>query len=243
MLSLDEKTKLLEKLRNKYREGIAQGGAKYFKLDALEKRITFQRENQSDFERFFLDEMKFYQAMQSRATEELEKQKRQQEFHERIHEIMAANDALQEQYADAYFHPIASIEARRMVGAISADFEYIESNLKQLFSGLKVWLDLKIFLADLERFCYKQGNALTAYMSEYIVSIQKNGERYREAADRIFMQTAGVLLVKIVRLLQEQKPALTPVDQDRMQQVSDRVNLIVSNFRLQDLARYAVEKK
>ena len=175
-----DKHAILEKLREKYRKAHQQYGGPFFNVQKLEDRIGFQRSARSDFQRFVVDEMNFFKAMEARAQEEEAKRKRQEEADARMREIMAANDALIAHYPDVFFHPVATLECRRIVGAISNLFPDIEREMRYVFQGRREWGEIKFYLADLERFVYKPPMRMTAFLAHYVAELQKWGEAGRD---------------------------------------------------------------
>ncbi len=236
----ENKAELLQKLRDKYRRANRQYGARFFDLNKLEERIGFQRATRSDFQRFILDEMKFYKAMEEKAIEEQARRKRQEEADARMREIMAANDALIAHYPDTFFHPMATLECRRIVGAITNLFPEIEHELRYVFQGRKEWQEIKFLLADLERFLYKPPMRMTAFLAAYVAELQKWGEAGRDDADRKFLQTAAMCLTGISNEIGNALEILSDDDKRRASAVKARVEAIVSDFRLTDWAQHGL---
>lgn len=235
-----DKVELLQKLREKYRRAHAEYGARFFDLAKLEERIQFQRATQSDFERFILDEMQFYKTMEGKALEEKARRKRQEEAEARMREIMEANDALIAHYPDAFFHPMASLECRRMVGAISGLFPEVETELRYAFQGRKEWGEIKFYLADLERFLFKPPMRMTAFLAAYVSELQKWGEAGREDADRKFLQTAALCLAGLSQEIAVAMENLSEADTQRTSAVKAKLEAIVSDFRLTDWAQHGL---
>lgn len=235
-----DKVELLQKLRDKYRRAHAEHGERFFDLAKLEERINFQRATQADFERFILDEMQFYKTMETKALEEKARRRRQEEAEARMREIMEANDALIAHYPDTFFHPMASLECRRMVGAISGLFPDIETELRYVFQGRKEWGDIKFDLADLERFLYKPPMRLTAFLAAYVAELQKWGEAGREDADRKFLQTAALCMVGLSQKLASAMENLGADDIRRASAIKAKLDAIVSDFRLTDWAEHGL---
>jgi hypothetical protein len=238
-----DKVVMLQKLREKYRRAHQEHGARFFDLEKLEERITFQRATRSDFQRFILDEMNFYKAMETKALEERARRKRQEEADARMREIMEANDARIAHYPDTFFHPMATLECRRIVGAISNLFPEIENELRYVFQGRKEWGEIKFYLADLERFLYKPPMRMTAFLAAYVAELQKWGEAGRDDADRKFLQTAAMCLTGISNETGKSLPSLSDDDARRASAIKARVEAIVSDFRLTDWAQHGLALK
>lgn len=241
--SAENKTEILQKLREKYRRAQHEYDARFFDLNKLEERIAFQRATGSDFQRFILDEMQFFKAMEAKAREERERRKRQEEADARLRAIMEANDARIAHYPDAFFHPMATLECRRIVGAISNLFPEIENELRYVFQGRKEWGEIKFYLADLERFLYKPPMRMTAFLATYVAELQKWGEAGRDDADRKFLQTAAMCLTGISNEIGKSLPALSEDDTRRASAIKARVEAIVSDFRLTDWAQHGLALK
>lgn len=237
------KTEVLHKLREKYRRANSEHGARFFDLNKLEERITFQRATQSDFQRFILDEMQFYKAMEEKALAEQARRKRQEEADARMREIMEANDALIAHYPDTFFHPMATLECRRIVGAVSNLFPEIDNELRYVFQGRKEWSEIKFYLSDLERFLYKPPMRMTAFLAAYVAEIQKWGEAGRDDADRKFLQTAAMCLTGISNEIGAALEILSEDDKRRASAMKARVEGIVSDFRLTDWAQHGLALK
>jgi molybdopterin converting factor small subunit len=238
-----DKVAMLDKLREKYRKAQQQYGARLFDMQQLENRISFQRANQSDFQRFIIDEMNFFKQMQEKGDEEIAKRKRQEEADARMREIMAANDALIAHYPDVFFHPLATLECRRLVGAVSNLFPEIDADLRYVFQGRKEWGEISFYLADLERFIYKPPMRMTAFLAAYVAQIQKWGETGRDDADRKFLQTAAMCLTGITNELKTNLDALIDTDKARASAIIARLDAIVADFRLTDWAQHGLALK
>lgn len=238
-----DKVAMLDKLREKYRKAQQQYGARLFDMQQLENRISFQRANQSDFQRFIIDEMNFFKQMQEKGDEEVAKRKRQEEADARMREIMAANDALIAHYPDVFFHPLATLECRRLVGAVSNLFPEIDADLRYVFQGRKEWGEISFYLADLERFIYKPPMRMTAFLAAYVAQIQKWGETGRDDADRKFLQTAAMCLTGITNELKTNLDALIDTDKARASAIIARLDAIVADFRLTDWAQHGLTLK
>ncbi|MCX7632042.1 MAG: hypothetical protein N2Z22_01775 [Turneriella sp.] len=240
--SPQDKIEILGKLRDKYRRAAAEYGARFFDLAKLEQRIMLQQQTQSDFQRFILDEMEFFKTMQAKAAEERERQRRKQELDARLREIMEANDALIAHYPDVIFHPLASYECRKIVGAISNLFPAIREDLRFVFQGRRQWQAMQFHLADLERF-YCQPGQLTAFLSAYINELTQRGEAGRDDADRKFLQTAAICLAALSNQIAEGLPELSEHDARRASQAKAKLDAIISDFRMADWAQYALSRQ
>lgn len=239
----ETRVEILNKLREKYRSAQAKYGRKFFDGGKLEERINFQRAQKSDFQRFILDEMNFFKQMQSKAEEEEAKRKRQEEADARMREIMEANDALIAHYPDAFFHPLATLECRRIVGAISNLFPAIDDDLRYVFQGRKEWAEIKFLLSDLERFIHKPPMRMTAFLAAYVTELQKWGEAGRDDADRKFLQTAAMCLTGIANELRKATDDLIDSDKAKASSAIARVEAIVADFRLTDWAQHGLALK
>ncbi len=234
------KAEILKQLREKYRKAASRYDAKRFDAKKLEERITYQRVTSADFERFILDEMAFFKKMETAAEEEVQKRARQEEAERRMQEIMAANDARIAHYADTFFHPLATLECRRIVGALSGLFPEIENDLRYVFQGTKPWGEMKFHLADLERFVYKPPMRMTAFLAAYIAELQKWGETGRDDADRKFLQTAAMCLTQLAQEIQKGLDGLSQDDATRASRVQARLEAIVADFRLTEWAAHGL---
>jgi hypothetical protein len=239
----EKKAEILEKLRDRYRKAKTDFGPKYFDGGKLEERINFQRAMRSDFQRFLIDEMTFFKSMQAKAQEDAARRKRQEEADARMREIMEANDALIAHYPDVFFHPMATLECRRIVGAISSLFPEIDTELRYVFQGRKEWNEITFYLSDLERFIYKPPMRMTAFLSEYVAKIQKWGEAGRDDADRKFLQTAAMCLTGITNELKSSLESLIDTDKVRTSALIARLDAIVADFRLTDWAQHGLQLK
>jgi len=237
------KAEILSKLREKYRKFQKEHGGRFFDSAKLEERINFQRAHQSDFERFILEEMNFFKQMETKAIEEAAKKQRQEEAEARMREIMAANDAMIAHYPDVFFHPLATLECRRIVGAISNLFPEIDVDLRYVFQGRKEWAEIKFHISDLERFIYKPPMRMTAFLAAYIAEIQKWGETGRDDADRKFLQTAAMCLLSITKELKSALPSLIEADIIKTSAAVARLEAIVTDFRLNDWAEHGLKLK
>lgn len=237
------KAEILAKLLEKYRKAETRFGAKYFDKAKLDERINFQRAARSDFQRFILDEMNFFKAMETKAEEDEAKRKRQEEADARMREIMEANDALISHYPDVFFHPLATLECRRIVGAVSNLFPEIDDELRYVFQGRKEWGEIKFYLSDLERFIYKPPMRMTAFLAQYVAQIQKWGDSGRDDADRKFLQTAAMCLTGITNELKTSLGALIDSDKVKASASIAKLDAIVSDFRLSDWAQHGLALK
>jgi hypothetical protein len=239
----ENKAEILAKLLEKYRKAEARFGAKYFDKAKLDQRINFQRAAKSDFQRFILDEMNFFKQMEAKAEEDEAKRKRQEEADARMREIMEANDALIAHYPDVFFHPLATLECRRIVGAVSNLFPAIDDELRYVFQGRKEWVEIKFYLSDLERFIYKPPMRMTAFLAQYVAQIQKWGEAGRDDADRKFLQTAAMCLTGITNELKTSFDALIDADKVKASATIAKLDAIVADFRLSDWAQHGLALK
>lgn len=234
---------ILDKLRDKYRKAHLHYGGPFFNLQKLEERINFQRMARSDFQRFVVDEMNFFKAMQQKADEEAAKRKRQEETDAQMRKIMEANDALIAHYPDVFFHPLASLECRRIVGAVSNLFPEISDELRYIFQGRRQWVEIQFYLSDLERFIYKPPMRMTAFLAAYIAEVQKWGETGRDSADRKFLQTAAMCITGITNELKTDLEGLIDADQVRASVIIAKLDAVVSDFRLSDWAQHGLALK
>lgn len=241
--SQNTRVEILNKLRDKYRNAVAKYGRKYFDSGKLEERINFQRAQKSDFQRFIIEEMNFFKQMQGKAEEDEAKRKRQEEADARMREIMEANDALIAHYPDVFFHPLATLECRRIVGAISNLFPDIDAELRYVFQGRKEWNEIKFQLSDLERFIYKPPMRMTAFIAAYVAQLQKRGEAGRDDADRKFLQTAAMCLTAITNELKKDMGDMIDSDKLKTSAIIARLDAIVADFRLTDWAQHGLALK
>jgi len=239
----ESKAEILAKLLEKYRKAEARFGAKFFDKAQLDQRIQFHRAMKSDFQRFIFDEMNFFKQMEEKATEEEAKRKRQEEADARMREIMAANDAKIAHYPDVFFHPLATLECRRIVGAVSNLFPDIDNELRYVFQGRKEWNEIRFYLSDLERFIYKPPMRMTAFLAHYVAELQKWGESGRDDADRKFLQTAAMCLTGITNELKTSLDALIDSDKVKASAIIAKLDAIVSDFRLSDWAQHGLALK
>lgn len=237
------KAEIVSKLLEKYRKMQKEYGAKLFDAAKLEERINFQRAHQSDFERFILEEMNFFKRMETRAAEESAKRKRQEEADARMREIMAENDALIAHYPDVFFHPMATLECRRIVGAVSNLFPQIAEDLRYVFQGRKEWDEINFYLSDLERFIYKPPMRMTAFLAAYVAEMQKWGSAGRDDADRKFLQTAAMCLMGLSQELKKGFESLTQDDTIKTSGAIAKLDAIVADFRLSDWAEHGLKLK
>ncbi|MBV6492278.1 MAG: hypothetical protein LDLANPLL_00271 [Turneriella sp.] len=234
---------ILAKLLEKYRNAESKYGKKFFDKAKLDERIKFHQATKSDFERFILDEMEFFKSMEKKAVEEEARRRRQEEADARMREIMAENDARIAHYEDTFFHPLATLECRRIVSAISSLFPEAEEDLRYVFQGRKEWQEMKFHLADLERFLYKPPMRLTAFLAHYINDIQKWGEGGRDEADRKFLQTAAMCLTALSNGIATSVDYLSEKDKIIAKKIRTRLDTIVDDFRLTDLAQHGLKMK
>lgn len=239
----ENKSEVLQKLRDKYRRAHTEHGARFFDTAKLEERINFLQATRADLQRFIADEMQFYKAMELKALEEQARRKRQEEADARLREIMEANDARIAHYPDTFFHPMATLECRRIVGAISNLFPAIADELRYVFQGRKQWDEIRFYLSDLERFLYKPPMRMTAFLAAYVADIQKWGEAGRDDADRKFLQTAAMCLTGLGNEIGGALEGISEDDKRRASAAKARAEAVVSDFRLTDWAQHGLKLK
>lgn len=193
---------MINQLRRKYHRAAEEHGERFFNLDKLEERIRHFILNKGNLDNFLAQEMEFFQKTMNMATErELQDEKRKA-FSKQVNEIMAENDARLAKYPDIFFDTAASMEIRRLVGAITQWYQDNYMVLKIILRGSDLWSELSRHIGDLERFYVPGGGSATILLRHYVDEL-KLGKDSREAIERRLLQTCSLSLYTILRNLQQ----------------------------------------
>lgn len=251
---------LLEKLRKKYEHAAEKYGALYFNMRELESRISHLLSSKGSLEIFLTQEMEFYRQMELKAKSKLEEKEKRAEFQAKVDRIMADNEAKIENYPEIFFHPAASYEMRKIVGAITDWLHYNYPVVKSLFRGGELWDEISSGIADLERFFQPPGLDTNIFLQHYVNEVTVFGESKREALERKILQTAGNGLFSLAKLLESEFTKIEKniagrtlhinrteemnvkdrwhgaKEDEALRTIIEQLKSIVDDFRLKDLA-------
>jgi len=198
---MNDKLELLEKLREKYKQAAETHSKQFFNLIDLETRITHLLKTSGDVLAFLESEKNMFESIMTKVEHKKQEEIDRQEMHSRMNEILAANEEKIQKYSDIMFDPHASVEIRRLVGAITEFTDKYSAILKNSFGGSLESNDLFAVMADLDRFYMPEDASATVLLKHYVEELKMKGEDGREAIDRKIMQTGGLLLYKLTRAI------------------------------------------
>ncbi|MDH4199344.1 MAG: hypothetical protein OEV66_03100 [Spirochaetia bacterium] len=207
---------LVEKLREKYQRAAEKYGEKIFNLVELESRITHLLKTKGNVESFVKAEMAFYEKAMSIAfakTQEIEKKK---EANARINAILDSHTQKIRKYKDIFFDPVASVEVRKMVGAITDWYDNGLPLIKYLYRGAEVWNEIIPVYQEMERFYMPPGRPSTAFLRNYADEIRKMPQDQKENAERRLIQTCANSLYKMENLLEKEMQKMTDFQKARI---------------------------
>ena len=115
-LSIDEQRKILGKLRSEYLDYGSKYGTKVFDIEAFEKRYEYALKMKFDMGGFFLREIGTVEELKSKIEERIKG--RENRFIDRVEKMVEENLKKIAHYRDYRFHPKASYELCKAVGAL-----------------------------------------------------------------------------------------------------------------------------
>jgi hypothetical protein len=251
---------LLRQLREKYKRASEKYGDKIFSMKELENRIRHLLVTKGNFEIFIKAEMEFYEkAMGIVKTREAEIQ-RKNEASAKIDAILEKNLEKIKKYRESYFDPAASVEVRKMVGAVSDWYEISIPLIKHLYRGSDIWNDISILQAEIERLYIPAGRPITVFLKHYVDDIKKMALDQKENIERRLLQTCANSLYKMENLLRNESAKMSDFQKSRLISMSSsydngvrekwakkkeydalleiitNISVIIDDFRLRDLS-------
>ena len=253
---------LLEDLREKYKKAQEKYGSQLFDTNALEKRILVQTENKGDINSFARQENQFFtKALEIARKQELE-EKEKSIRQKRMHDILVENRKKIEKYNDSNFHPKASFELKRIIGASSNYYNRFCKTTENYFQGTSYGTELKQLFFNLGRYHYQTGgSSLPAALQDYIAVIESGNTHRTHSWEQTILQTIGNTLHRIhyifTSIKQEKATANDPFDEiiqavkyasheenwndkplaDFVNHAIDNSRMIIQDFRLDSLVK------
>jgi len=181
-------TRLLDQLREKYKKAASQYGKRYFDEGALEGRITHLLVTRGEVASFLAGEMELFEKAVSIAEQKAEQARKVKEANDRMDAIIAELDKRLEKYEDIFFHPAASLEMRRLVGAVNVLISNYVPLVNHLFRGAENWTQINDSVINLERFYNPRGGHLSMVLKNYIDELQTASDPEREVIERKYKQ-------------------------------------------------------
>jgi len=251
---------LLDKLREKYKRAAEQHGERVFNIKELESRITHLLTTRGNLELFLKAEMEFYEKALNIVKVKNEEIKRKEEANAKIDAILEKNLEKIKKYRESYFDPIASVEVRKMVGAISDWYEEASELIKHMFRGSECWKELTSIQTEIERFYIPNGRPATVYLNQFIMELKKMAVDQKENTERRLIQTIANSLYKMENTLKKELESMTDFQKSRfvtmspafdpkvrekwarnkegeaLGQIISGISGIIDDFRLRDLS-------
>lgn len=197
-LPIEERNRILDQLRAKYKAAAEKYGSHYFNQRDLEARITELLRNRGSLTRFLESEMEFFNTLRDKALADLEEEKKRAEFHERMGKIMRENLEKIQKYPAIRFSSAASEEIQHFVGAITEFMNRYYDILTHLFRGKPEWPKMSEKLGALERYHLPPDLQATPFLKHYDEQVRGLGIEGMEELDRKVMQTGGLTIYQLI---------------------------------------------
>ena len=195
---------LLEQLKNKYENAAKEYGAKFFNMEKLNERITHMKESGLSLQSFLEQEMEFFMQTEALAKKKHEDSKKKEEFNQKVDNIIVENENLIKKYPDVYFDAAASVEIRRLAGAIRVWKTEYYPVIEYIFKVTNKWNDIQDLESDLDRLSCSDNNDPSLLLKHYIEEIQNKGENSRAGIERKLLQTAALSLFKMKKVIEKE---------------------------------------
>jgi len=251
---------ILNQLRDKYKRAAEKYGEKIFSLKELEGRITHLMTTRGNFQTFIAAEMEFFEKAMSIVKTKEEELKRKTEAGARIDAILEKNLEKIKKYRDSFFDPAASIEVRKMVGAVSDWYTMAFPLIKYLFRGGDAWPEIMVIEGEIERLYIPGGRPITAFLKNYVDDLKKMGAGEKGNIERRLLQTCANTLYKMESVIKREMDKMTAFQRARavtmtpafdpevrekwgklkefeaLTEALSGISAVIDDFRLRDLA-------
>ena len=258
---------MINQLRRKYHKAGEEYGTRYFNPEKLEERIRHLIIHKGNMNSFLEQEMHFFEKTMAMARQNSEQEEKRRAFTKQVDEIMAHNDARLSKYPDVFFDPAASMEIRRLVGAITTWYEHNFMVLKTLLRGSDLWSELSRHIGDLERFNVPKGAGATVLLRHYVDELKSSQNPSREKIERRLLQTCSLSLYTIeqnlkqylkdsssflsqrhVELPRYEEPELRNrwaefTEEGALQKIIAEIDEIIEDFRMRELAQHGYQSR
>jgi hypothetical protein len=199
--SLEEKKKLLNGLRAKYKDACEKYGSGYFSISKLEERITHLMINKTNFEEFLYAEFQFYQKLIDQARNEQEPVTYVQT--ETMDAILHEHRKLIDHYPQNRFSIVSNDEAEFFIGAITQYYDSVGVLLMDYFRSDTLWGELQPIIHDLEKFTHYEGQRLTSQLEAYAESIRNGGESVVSKANQTLLLSGADTVNKLITCIKK----------------------------------------
>jgi hypothetical protein len=194
--SIEEKKKLLNSLRTKYKDACEKYGPGYFSQSKLEERITHMMVHKTNLDKFLYAEFQFYQKLIEQAREEQEAGSPAQT--ETMDAILEEHRKLIDHYPQIRFSIVSNDEAEFFVGAVTQYYDSVGTLLKDYFRSDGHWAELQPIIHELEKFTHYEGQRLTSQLEAYAESIRSGGEKVLSRANQTLLLSGADTINKLV---------------------------------------------
>jgi hypothetical protein len=248
-LTPQEISRAVEKIRQRYDQYIY----KFFKpkplKDAFEDRYIDALKSGTDVSMFLMAEISAVEELLRREEERVASdsppQPEKESVAKKVDRIVAEQQERIREYPEIPFHPVASEELRRLVGALGELEDRYWPRLSRLLQDTAYYrssltmLQLEGRLRDLAS---RASGGVPAALSRYMYHANQFPRNYlaidREEKEYIlgsafFLHDLNEILLRV----SENYPHLQPPAREALQGVQKRVQGIISNFRLKDFKR------
>ena len=206
---------LLNQLRDKYKRTAEKYGEKIFNIKELESRITHLMQTRGNYEMFFRAEMEFFEKTLALAKSKEEEIKKKNESAAKIDAILEKNLEKVKKYRDSFFDLEASVEVRKMVGAVSDWFDICFPLIKYIFRGADVWTEFTTIQLELERLYMPAGRPITAFLKIYVDDLKRTAANQKENTEKRLLQTCANSLYKMEKTLQKELEKMSDFQKNR----------------------------
>jgi hypothetical protein len=251
---------LLNQLREKYKRAADKYGERIFNSRELESRITHLLQTRGSMDIFLKAEMEFFEKASTIAKNKEDEMNRKKESNARMDAILEKNLEKIKKYRDSFFDPAASVEVRKMIGAISDWFKISFPLIKYIFRGAEVWKDIGVVEVEIERLFMPSGRPTPVFLRHYVDELKKMGANQKESTEKKLLQTCANSLYKIESLLKKElekmndfqkarfitmTPAFDPEAREKwgkykeseaLLEIITGISAIIDDFRLRDLS-------
>jgi hypothetical protein len=248
-LTPQEITRAVEKIRQRYDHYIY----KFFKpkplKDAFEDRYIAALKSGTDISMFLMAEISAVEELlrreEERVASDTPPEPGQESVAEKVDRIVTEQQERIREYPEIPFHPVASEELRRLVGALGELEDQHWPRLSRLLQDTAYYrssltmIQLEGRLRDLAS---RAGGGIPAALSRYIYHANQFPRDYlaidREEKEYIlgcafFLHDLNEILLRV----SENYPRLPPPAREALQEVQEWVQGIIRNFRLKDFKR------
>ncbi len=255
-------------IREKYHKMAKKYGYQFFDLNALEKRIQFQKRSRSNdnlFNLFKEKEMELFEESKAIAIQRSKAKQKKEDIRNKVTDAMEKSELRIKKYPKCFFNINSSIEIRYFIGAIKKYYDKFHDPLYNFFRGSHEGKELSLLFTDLEKFYFNAPDRLSSMLQKYVDEIRYSSSSTVGAIDRNYLLAAGKIIYKIHCCLKMIQDKLTSFQKEQQVMISykneddvlsqksillekfvqesiDESNFILEDFRLLDMIKWSLGK-